>query len=444
MARRVVSACLIVRDEEANLPRCLNSIRGSVDETIVVDTGSSDRTLDIAREAGARVFHFPWCDDFSAARNESLKHARGDWIIWIDADDELQEQFPGVLREMCRRLPSEAHGAWVEVRSAAGEQTDAPVTALQWRIFRNRAGIRFRGRVHEQPTFPGGQPNVAMQSYVKVHHWGYLPNPELLKKKGERNTRLLLLSLAEQRTNAFHYYNLGRQHLFNGRPDLALMVLEQGIEHWFNAPTEGWATVGTMFLSAAGAATESGQYAKAVEIEARTPPEYVTADLLYHAGVAHWALGHTHEAVSRLERAANDPSTINPVLHDLNTSTWLPNLWLSKIYLQLGEIEKSYRSAARAREAKPDHPDILLHLAISAGQLPGHAEEAVRWVRELLALKPDIPQAPQLRRLLLAKAYELQQPELALEALEGPVDGVTEEDAARLRTAGADLMKQRA
>ncbi len=433
MSKKVVSACLIVRDEEANLPRCLESLKGAADDIVIVDTGSVDRTVEIAKRAGARVFTFPWCDDFSAARNESLRQARGEWIMWIDADDELEEQFPGVLREMCLQLPAKTHGVWVDVRSAVDEHSDSPIMARQWRVFRNHAGIRFQGRVHEQPSLRGGQPNILMQHYVKVHHWGYLPDQEVLRKKGERNTRLLLFSLAEDRDNAFHYYNLGRQHLFQGRPDLALMVLEQGIDHWFRSPPSGWATVGTLFTSAVGAAVDSGQHAKAVELEARTPPQYVTADLLYHAGVAHWALDHAPEAIARLERAATDASVINPALHDLGTSTWLPNLMLSKIYLQLGQFEKAREMAAKAHTSKANHPEILLQLALSSAQLPYRAEETVRWIRELLSLPRGAPQEPQLRRLLLAKSVELKQPALALEALEGPAEGVTEEGAAQIR-----------
>ena len=80
---------MIVRDEEKNLVRCLKSVVPVVDELIIVDTGSKDNTIDIAKEFGAKVFLFEWCDDFAAARNESLKHATGDWILQLDADDEL-------------------------------------------------------------------------------------------------------------------------------------------------------------------------------------------------------------------------------------------------------------------------------------------------------------------------------------------------------------------
>src|SRR5262249_33980822 len=97
-ARPRVSLCMIVRDEEANLPACLASAADLVDEVVVVDTGSTDRTREVAARFGARVFDFPWVDDFAAARNESLRHATGDWVFWMDADDRLDEDNRGRLR----------------------------------------------------------------------------------------------------------------------------------------------------------------------------------------------------------------------------------------------------------------------------------------------------------------------------------------------------------
>src|SRR5437868_13045640 len=80
---------MIVRDSSKTLPACLESIRPWVDEMVIVDTGSVDETPRIVEAYGGRLFHFPWCDDFSAARNESVRHARGDWIFWMDSDDTI-------------------------------------------------------------------------------------------------------------------------------------------------------------------------------------------------------------------------------------------------------------------------------------------------------------------------------------------------------------------
>ena len=100
LARPRVSLCMIVRDSAATLAACLKSIRPWVDEMIVVDTGSRDATPEIARSYGAEVCYFPWCDDFSAARNESLSHATGNWIFWMDSDDTIDAENGRKLREL--------------------------------------------------------------------------------------------------------------------------------------------------------------------------------------------------------------------------------------------------------------------------------------------------------------------------------------------------------
>src|SRR5690349_7953622 len=106
MAPRV-SLTLIVKNEEHNLPACLASAADLVAEVIVVDTGSTDRTKEAAARFGARIFDFPWIDDFAAARNEALRHATGDWILWLDADDRIDEPNRRKLRALFAGLGTE-------------------------------------------------------------------------------------------------------------------------------------------------------------------------------------------------------------------------------------------------------------------------------------------------------------------------------------------------
>src|SRR5262249_1049091 len=94
------SLTMIVRNEEANLPRCLSSVTDLIEETVVIDTGSADGTREIAASFGARVHDFAWVDDFAAARNEGLRHATGGWILWMDADDYFDEENRGRLRAL--------------------------------------------------------------------------------------------------------------------------------------------------------------------------------------------------------------------------------------------------------------------------------------------------------------------------------------------------------
>src|SRR5437867_11288607 len=99
-----LSLCMIARDNERTIRAALESIRPWVDEMVVVDTGSTDRTPEIAASLGARVFHFPWCDDFSAARNESIRHALGQLIFWMDTDDTMDPENGAKLQALIRRI----------------------------------------------------------------------------------------------------------------------------------------------------------------------------------------------------------------------------------------------------------------------------------------------------------------------------------------------------
>ncbi|MFC1618615.1 glycosyltransferase family 2 protein, partial [Candidatus Neomarinimicrobiota bacterium] len=106
MSQASLSVCMIVRNEARMLPGCLNSLTGVADQIVVIDTGSEDDTAKIARSFGAQVYDFPWGDDFAAARNESIRHASGDWILWIDADERL---LPSSIEFLKRSLVPVTH-----------------------------------------------------------------------------------------------------------------------------------------------------------------------------------------------------------------------------------------------------------------------------------------------------------------------------------------------
>ena len=144
---------MIVRDNEDTLEPCLAGIRPWVDEMIVVDTGSRDKTPAIAKAFGARVFHFPWCDDFSAARNESLRHARGQWLFWMDSDDTNDAENGRKLRELAyaRHLPNTL-GYVMQVHCPAQEcDADDGLTVVDHvKMFANHPQLQFEFRIHEQ------------------------------------------------------------------------------------------------------------------------------------------------------------------------------------------------------------------------------------------------------------------------------------------------------
>src|SRR5438132_3223792 len=126
---------MIVKNEEANLAECLSPVRSLVDEIVVVDTGSTDRTREVAAAWGARIFEFPWIDDFAAARNECLRHARGDWIFWLDADDRIDEKNRAKLRRLLASLSDDNIVYAMQCQGIGSFGSTASVT--HYRLFRN-------------------------------------------------------------------------------------------------------------------------------------------------------------------------------------------------------------------------------------------------------------------------------------------------------------------
>jgi tetratricopeptide (TPR) repeat protein len=224
------SLCLIVRNEQAGLPICLRSVAGLCPDTVVVDTGSTDRTREIAAQFGARVFDFPWCDDFAAARNESLRHATGDWILWLDADEYLDDANRAKLADLLASLKDENAAYVMTVRcrpdTPGGEATD--VTHV--RLFRNRPEHRWRYRAHEQilPALLRSGAAIRFTDIV-ITHSGY-EDPALRRRKLERNLRLLHLDHAEHPDEPFILFNLGWSYLDLGQPGEALPFLRRSLE----------------------------------------------------------------------------------------------------------------------------------------------------------------------------------------------------------------------
>jgi tetratricopeptide (TPR) repeat protein len=228
--RQRVSLCMIVKEEEANLPACLASVADLVDEIVIVDTGSADRTREAAAGFGARVYDFPWCDSFAAARNESLRHATGDWAFWLDADDRLDEANRGSLRALFARLRGEVAAYLMRQHSLPDAVTGSVMVVDQAKLFRLDPRVRWDYRVHEQ-ILPavlrlGG---AVRPTDIVIHHTGY-QDPGLRRRKLERNLRLLLLDHQERPDDPLTLFNLGSLYLDQGRFAEAVPLLQRSLE----------------------------------------------------------------------------------------------------------------------------------------------------------------------------------------------------------------------
>ena len=227
-----LSVLILAKNEEKNIQRWMDNMRGIADEMIVVDTGSKDRTVELAKAGGASVYRFAWKNDFSAAKNFALDKARGDWIIFLDADEYFSEP----TRKKLRTVLAKAHGnrKIMGISSRlynidADRNNAVNTTAVQQRIFRNSKLLRYEGRIHEYLAHPGKKPmEFAMSDFV-IYHTGY--SSSLTRVKNMRNLLLLLLDIqAEGGVLPRHYSYLSVSYYNLQQYDKAVQYAKLAVE----------------------------------------------------------------------------------------------------------------------------------------------------------------------------------------------------------------------
>ena len=360
----LLSAVMIVRDEAAFLPGCLDSITGVVDEIVIVDTGSRDDTVDLARAAGAAVTHRAWDDDFAAARNAALDQARGDWVLYIDADERLSGA--GELR--ARLAASHAVAGRVRFR------TSRHLTRYrEYRLFRNRPDIRFRGAIHEtmvpdilRIAAAEGAPLEDMPA--DIDHLGYDGDQA---PKHERNLPLLERQVVEDPDRVYLWFHLG--------------VVQEGL---------------------GDAAAAEAAWARGVEIARRSGGREPFGVLV----LARLALYRLHKGRPAADLVADleawfpdDPLTIWVAAHAAMTA----GRWLDAA----GLLEDLWRIDAEAVL----HP-VLAYDQRMFGEFAAHNlglcwfhegddARAAHWFAEAAELAPDVEEYDVKRRLAAARAH---------------------------------------
>jgi len=195
-----ISACLIVKNEEKNIERCLASVKKVADEIVVVDTGSKDRTIDLAKQFTDKIFRFKWNNDFAEARNYALSHSTGDWIISIDADEIFHSNID--LRSFLETLPDDIGALEIKILSQTGDSFT--INRLP-KIFRK--GCYFSNKVHETIIASIEKLNLKILPVDSIYfiHTGYTPDNIVFKRK--RNLEILKKAIQKEPENrVYHFY----------------------------------------------------------------------------------------------------------------------------------------------------------------------------------------------------------------------------------------------
>ncbi len=247
-----ISLVLIVRDEAENLAQLLREMAPLYDEAVVVDTGSTDRSAQVAAEAGARVVNFKWCDDFAAARNHGIDNAGGDWILTIDADERLAaEDFPTLRNaiacktDQCfiltQRNYTDLTGLpeWRPVNGRYPEQENGLngyTEACQVRLFPRLPGVRYHGCIHETVKGCAGAGLRRTFLEVTIHHYGHIRDGEVALRRADLYTRLTREKLRRNPDDGDACLQMATRYLEERQTEKARQLLQRLVET--GAPTD--------------------------------------------------------------------------------------------------------------------------------------------------------------------------------------------------------------
>jgi tetratricopeptide (TPR) repeat protein len=390
--RPLISLTMIVKNEEANIARVLKNARGVADELVVVDTGSTDRTVELARAHGARVFFFEWIDDFAAARNFALDCATGQWALILDGDDVLIERYPGAVRAEVTAQPEQVCFLRAAVRSPRADGAGESVFGSR-RILRRLPEIRWRNRVHEiveHATAESAEIEAGCRS-MEIEHVGYVDvRHRQAEKKGQRNLRILKRMLESTPDDARWPFYLAKEHASAGHHTTALRLIRRAIRRFQGTVRPDFE--GAMRCLAMRQALALGQPALAVRLGLPSVRAYAYSELCYLLGCAYARLGDRVQAERFLQLAITLRGRAAEFQSEVGAGSWKATIELGSLAWNAGERELALERTRRAYEWAPDQP--LTNLALGQMLLAlGSAAEAEPLLRRAVELGPRLVDA---------------------------------------------------
>lgn len=377
-----ISLCMIVKDEAGSLQRCLNAVRDVVDEIIIVDTGSVDNTIEIARLHGAVVIRTEWNGDFSEARNLSLAAATKPWILVLDAD-EVWAQTPQMKTELMQLLATsrdDVWGYWIQVTSLLGVSGEERVTDAVCRLFRNDPRIAFQGRIHEEiaSSIMALAPQGVLHSGLEVIHYGYLEQAITAKNKGARNMQLIRFALNQEGDQPELLYALAAEWFQQAKYDEALRLLQPLLAQLM--PECGYHS--DLVLKTAYAWRESGSPERALAVVEAWAPVYEDfPDLLELGAVLELDQGREDVALNWLKQAKSAASTASRYTSVSGAGTYRSLTLEGMAYERAGrwaEAEAAYIAALGMQPGSMAAWQRLLLLAAATGRPHAIASAAAR------------------------------------------------------------------
>lgn len=227
LSEQKLSVCMIVKNEEENLPRCLEHVRKFADEIIIVDTGSEDSTRTIAENYGANVYTYFWQGDFGAARKESLRYATKEWILVLDADEIISDTYGRILKQFIQRALGNVYK--VSIYNQGNHYMEVIINQMV-RLFRNGRGFYYEGVIHEQLRSAENIFDI-FECPITIHHSGYMKKNMDKHEKKKRNLYILTDYLQKNPKDPFHLFNYGLQLMIEKEWEKALYYFQKAFTY---------------------------------------------------------------------------------------------------------------------------------------------------------------------------------------------------------------------
>ncbi len=341
-----LSVCMIVKDEAINLEKTLPSLARHADEIIVLDTGSTDNTIAVAEKYGAKVFRFSWINDFSAARNQSLQYATGDFILWADADEFYTDEDLAKLKEILSSSSQYAYA--LHLYECDLDKCEKKGGYFRVKVFRNGQGYHFVRPINEQLVDPQSKVVDGEVIPVAIYHWGACLGKEKMEQKNKRYVERYSAALAKSPEDPYLHFLLANKLAALDRRDEAL-------EHY--SKTYQYAKKNSIGIESLEKKADLllrmkklPEAAAAVEELTAIDPNNIPARNV--AASIMLVIGKVDNAIAILQEALN--IKIEGKIECVNQTRAMPNLLLGKAYELKGESEKAQDCFEEVKKIAPE------------------------------------------------------------------------------------------
>jgi tetratricopeptide (TPR) repeat protein len=362
--RPTISLCMMVKNEEKFLPQCIDSVRNYVDEIIIVDTGSTDRTVEIAEKYTDKIYFHPWEEDFSKHRNQSISYATGDWIFILDADEVLLPECGNTVFEAIKDESIDSIYATVKSSydTSKGEAVHNSI-----RIFRNNGIIHYEGRVHNRVV---GE--KASKIYpITLFHEGYNLPPEESRKKFIRTTTILKREIEEnpQHPRAHHYLAASylSEDMYDEAIDSSIKAIDLADQNNIDDHLYLWShfIAGLSYIKTNRFDEAEQICLKATSQSSKHVDSHYLLTIIYF-NKKDWdkVFYHSDEYRSLLDRIRRTPGEFGPMVHNTMNHRWRVHFYRGLTFYETNEREKAEGELSHALDLCNDESEYYKLLAL--------------------------------------------------------------------------------